>query len=112
MYRKKALACQRATVFLDILRLFTCYANHSFPFCVDLRPGKTRYRGWESFGGSSENIHYSSLKQINTKNVQKLKVAWTFESGDVYPGSDIQCNPIVVGGVMYATTPKLQAGCD
>ena len=58
--------------------------------------GQTSYRGWESFGGSSENIHYSSLKQINTKNVQKLKVAWTFESGDAYPGSDIQCNPIII----------------
>ena len=66
------------------------------------------YRGWEAFGGSSDNIHYSSLKQINTKNVQKLKVAWTFDSGDSYPGSDIQCNPIIVNGVMYATTPRLK----
>ena len=69
---------------------------------------QTNYRNWDTFGGSSENIHYSSLKQINTKNVQKIKVAWTFDSGDAYPGSDIQCNPIVVNGVMYATTPRLR----
>ena len=69
---------------------------------------QNNYRGWEAFGGSSDNIHYSSLKQINTKNVQKLKVAWTFDSGDSYPGSDIQCNPIIVDGVMYATTPRLK----
>ena len=49
-----------------------------------------------------------SLKQINTKNVGKLKVAWTYDSGDAYPGSDIQCNPIVVDGILYATTPKLR----
>ena len=46
---------------------------------------ENNYRGWEAFGGSSDNIHYSSLKQINTKNVQKLKVAWTFDSGNSYP---------------------------
>lgn len=66
------------------------------------------YRSWEAFGGSAENIHYSALKQINTKNVGKVKVAWTFDSGDAYPGSEIQCNPIVVGGVLYTTTPKLR----
>lgn len=66
------------------------------------------YRGWEAFGGGPENLHYSSLKQINTKNVNRLQVAWTFESGDAYPGSEIQCNPIVVNGVLYATTPSLR----
>ena len=66
------------------------------------------YSGWETFGGGPENLHYSSLKQINTKNVKRLQVAWTFESGDAFPGSEIQCNPIVVNGVLYATTPKLR----
>ena len=70
--------------------------------------GQKDYRGWETFGGGPENLHYSSLKQINTKNVQKLQVAWTFDSGDAYQGSDMQCNPIVVDGVLYATTPALR----
>lgn len=69
---------------------------------------QTNYRSWEAMGGGSDNIHYSSLKQINKKNVNQLKVAWTYESGDAYPGSDIQCNPIVIGEVMYLTTPKLR----
>ena len=78
-------------------------------FCICLTAvGQTGYRGWESFGGGYENIHYSSLKQINTKNVRNLKLAWKYESGDQYPGSDIQCNPIMVNGVIYATTPKLR----
>jgi quinoprotein glucose dehydrogenase len=66
------------------------------------------YRGWEAFGGGPENLHYSSLKQINTKNVDRLKLAWTFDSGDAYQGSDMQCNPIVVDGMLYATTPALR----
>ncbi len=69
---------------------------------------QTNYRSWEAMGGGPDNIHYSSLKQINRKNVGKLKVAWTYESGDAYPNSDIQCNPIVIGNVMYLTTPKLR----
>ena len=76
-----------------------------FSICASAQSG---YRGWEAFGGGPGNIHYSSLTQINTKNVQQLKVAWTYESKDEYQGSDIQCNPIVVDGVMYATTPKLR----
>ncbi len=66
------------------------------------------YRGWKAFGGGPGNIHYSSLKQINRKNVGQLKVAWTYESGDATEKSDIQCNPIVVDGVMYVTTSKLR----
>ena len=70
--------------------------------------GQSNFRGWEFYGGSPENIHYSSLQQINATNVQKLRVAWTFDSGDAFPGSDIECNPIVVDGVLFATTPKLR----
>ncbi len=71
-------------------------------------PSPSSYRGWEAYGGGYENIHYSSLKQITPANVNQLKIAWTYDSKDAYPGSDIQCNPIVVNGVMYLTTPKLR----
>lgn len=70
--------------------------------------GQDSYTGWPAFGGGPGNIHYSSLKQINTKNVQQLKVAWTYDSGDAEPGSEIQCNPIMVDGVIYGTTPTLK----
>ena len=66
------------------------------------------YRGWQAVGGGTENIHYSSLREINTKNIGSLKVAWTYDSHDAYPDSDMQCNPIVIDGVMYVTTPTLR----
>ena len=53
-----------------------------------------------------DNIHYSSLDQINRENVHSLQVAWTFDSGDQHPKSEMECNPIVVDGVLYATTPN------
>ena len=66
------------------------------------------YREWEMFGGGPENIHYSTLQQIDRENVNRLEVAWRFDSGDEFPGSEMQCNPIIVDGVLYATTPKLR----
>src|SRR5271156_4738864 len=63
-------------------------------------------RGWSVYGGGPDNIHYSTLDQINRDNVHSLQVAWTFDSGDQHPQSEMECNPIVVDGVLYATTPN------
>ncbi len=62
---------------------------------------------WPIYLGGSENLLYSSLKQINRENVKNLKVAWTFDTQDAYQGSELQCNPLVINGVLYATTPKV-----
>jgi quinoprotein glucose dehydrogenase len=70
--------------------------------------GPRPYTGWPAYGGGPENIHYSALSQINRANVARLRLAWTFDSGDAFPGSEMECNPIVVKGVLYATTPKLK----
>jgi quinoprotein glucose dehydrogenase len=63
---------------------------------------------WRSYGGSPENTHFSALSQINRENVGRLRVAWTYDTGDAFDGSEMQCNPLVVNGVMYATSPKLR----
>ena len=66
------------------------------------------YREWRAYGGSPESIQYSALDQINRENVHRLKVAWSFDTGDAYSGSEMQCNPIVIDGVLFATTPRLR----
>lgn len=68
---------------------------------------RSPYRNWETVGGDFGITRYSSLDQINTANVSKLEVAWTYRSGDAEGRSTIQCNPIVVDGILYATTPNL-----
>ena len=60
---------------------------------------------WPVYGGSPAQIRYSPLKQIDRANVRRLRVAWTFDTGDTFPGSEFQCNPLIVGGVLYASTP-------
>jgi quinoprotein glucose dehydrogenase len=70
-------------------------------------PRETRPVEWRVYGGGPESIRYSSLKQINRENVKSLQVAWTFDSGDAYPGSELQSNPLIVDRVLYATTPTV-----
>jgi quinoprotein glucose dehydrogenase len=66
------------------------------------------YRDWKVYGGSLDSLRYSALDQINRNNVARLQVAWTFDTGDAFPGSEMQCNPIIAHGTLYATTPKLR----
>jgi quinoprotein glucose dehydrogenase len=66
---------------------------------------------WPYYGGDSGGMKYSPLKQVNAGNVGKLKVAWTFHTGDVSDGktlptrSAFEGTPLVDDGVMYVTTP-------
>ena len=63
---------------------------------------------WPVFGGNTDNTHHSTLNQITPANVSRLKVAWSYETRDEYKGSEMQANPIVVDGVLYATSPKMR----
>lgn len=65
---------------------------------------------WGTYLGDKASSHYSTLKQITPRNVAKLEVAWTYRAGgmDTNNRSQIQCNPLVIDGVLYGTTPDLQ----
>jgi len=65
---------------------------------------------WPITGGDPGNSRYSSLAQIDRSNVGRLRLAWSYHTGDMPAGhSEIQATPIVVDGVMYTTTPALAA---
>lgn len=61
-----------------------------------------------SVNGGVDNIRYSPLTQITKDNVSQLEVAWIYDSQDAFQGSEMQSNPIVVDGALYATTPTLK----
>lgn len=69
---------------------------------------RSAYRSWRVYGGGYDQIRYSALDQINRTNVHRLRVAWRYDTGDAFPGSEMQANPIVIDGILYATTPKLR----
>ena len=64
---------------------------------------------WRTYLGDTSASHYSTLQQITQANVSGLEVAWTWRSGDARPdSSQIQCNPLEIGGVVYATSAAMK----
>jgi quinoprotein glucose dehydrogenase len=57
---------------------------------------------WPVYNGGGDGDHYSRLSQINRNNVRRLKVAWTFDTGET---GGLQDNPLIVGRTLYAYTP-------
>lgn len=66
---------------------------------------------WPATSGDPGGSKYSPLKEINRGNVARLKVAWTYHTGDISDGrtltsrSAFEATPLVVDGAMYITTP-------
>ncbi len=89
---------------VTILAALACF----FVLRAQQRTAATNPKEWQTYGGNPANTHFSALQQINRENVKQLEVAWTYDTGDASNGSQIQCNPLVVNGVLYATSPKLR----
>lgn len=71
----------------------------------------SRFVNWDAYLGGKNTAQYSSLSQINKKNVKNLKIAWTYASGDadtLENRTQIQCNPLVIDGVLYGSSPQLK----
>src|SRR5262249_50719066 len=47
----------------------------------------TQVADWQCYGGDPGGSRFSPLTQINTTNVQQLKVAWTYHTGDISDGT-------------------------
>jgi lanthanide-dependent methanol dehydrogenase len=59
-------------------------------------------KNWAMQAGNFENQRYSTLNQINKKNVKDLKVAWTFSTG-VLRGHE--GGPLVIGDTLFIHSP-------
>jgi len=70
-------------------------------------PDPVNPNDWAVYGGNTDNTHYTTLDQITPENIGQLEVAWTYDTGDAFEGSEMQANPIVIDGILYAATPKL-----
>ncbi|MFD2570494.1 PQQ-binding-like beta-propeller repeat protein [Spirosoma soli] len=67
---------------------------------------------WAEYNGDGARSHYSPLSQITPDNVQRLQVAWTYASGGadtVGNRTQMQCNPVVIGGILYGVSANTQA---
>ena len=66
------------------------------------------YTDWAIYRGDKKSNQYSELAQINAANVHKLKPVWEYHTGDPN-GPSMYSNPIIIEGLMYFTTPRLDA---
>ena len=83
-----------------------CLANNSLP--EQPLPTAEDWE-WQHYLGDAGRSHYSPLAQIHRANVHQLEIAWTYDTGPLEGSlSQIQCNPIVVNGILYATTSRSQ----
>lgn len=90
----------KPTSFLPLLLLCSCQPEKPAPSPED----------WPSYLGGKDANHYSSLRQVDTGNVHELEQVWIYHSGDADTDnrSQIQCNPLIIDGVLYGTSPKLK----
>ncbi len=65
--------------------------------CLAVANGQT-HANWNDYGGGADSAQYSALKQINRSNVQKLKIAWTYPTGD---SNKYSFNPLMASGLVY-----------
>ncbi len=59
-------------------------------------------QNWLTYSGNYSSWRYSELKQVNTSNVNQLKMQWVYQLS--HQGI-FESSPIVVGGIMYVTEP-------
>lgn len=65
-----------------------------------LRNAAKNAEEWITYGRDQSETHFSPLKQIDTTNVKRLGLAWSYET-DSPAGANIEGTPLVSGGVMY-----------
>ena len=69
---------------------------------------------WRFYGADSGGTRFSPLQQINRKNVNAIKRAWTYHTGEVnrenetdrHQVSPFETTPLVVDGTLYLSTPS------
>jgi len=57
-------------------------------------------QNWLMYWGNYQGTHYSSLKQIDKSNVDRLQTAWMMPMSGM---ANLQATPLVVDGVMYTS---------
>jgi len=67
------------------------------------RPGE-----WPTYNGHVGANRHSNLDQINTSNVSRLKLEWSYS----IPYNGLEMTPLVVDGVMYVTGPNQVCALD
>ncbi|MDC0325491.1 DUF1080 domain-containing protein [bacterium] len=64
---------------------------------------------WAIYRGDKKGNQYSELAQIHAGNVTRLKPVWEYHTGDAGKRTSSYANPIMIDGMVYVSTPSLNA---
>ena len=97
---------------------FAPQAAQAPAFSAPATPAAARYPRpegpdqWPAYGGGGANMNYAALDQITPKNVSRLQQAWVYHygAGQTNQGDQgldyrFEVTPLLIGGVMYISTP-------
>lgn len=79
---------------------------------VDVASGRDRfdnYHDWAIYRGDKKGNQFAELGQINAANVHRLQPVWEYRTGDAGRRTSSYANPIMVDGLVYVSTPSLNA---
>ena len=73
-----------------------------------------KFGNWSFYGGDAGGNRYSSIKQVNDKNIGRLKQAWVFRTGELetYKGTNaiekaaFEATPILADNILFFSTPS------
>lgn len=65
--------------------------------CAGTSSAQQARTSWKDYLGGPDSSHYSALKQINTANVNKLDLAWSYPTGD----ETYTFSPLVIDNMAY-----------
>jgi len=108
---------QRILAYLN--RNYALSASDAVPVPLPAdRPATARFERpsgpdqWPAYGGGGANMNWSTLTQITPRNVARLRQKWTYrygagrsELGDLGIDYRFEITPLIIGGVMYISTP-------
>lgn len=80
--------------------------------CLDSKTGSSHQidpsGDWPTYQGDPGRNQYSSIVRITPENVDQLEVAWSYATDDATESSQIQCNPIMLNGKLYLSSPQIK----
>ncbi|MGE8049744.1 membrane-bound PQQ-dependent dehydrogenase, glucose/quinate/shikimate family [Pseudomonas monteilii] len=59
---------------------------------------------WSAYGRDQGGTHYAPIGQITPQNVNRLKVAWTFNTQEIHDSADLEATPLQIGNSLYVCT--------
>ncbi|GGG95468.1 hypothetical protein GCM10007415_33360 [Parapedobacter pyrenivorans] len=106
--KKIRIVWQPALYLSGLLWFVACTTKIGDKQHASIKNRLNNFTDWGIYKGDLGSSQYSSLDQINAGNVDKLEKVWEYKHGKPM-GPGMYANPIIIDGLLYFTTPEVNA---